>query len=388
MALIWGDAGLVKPTLMIFGLGNVGGQVAEFLTRVPHLGWRIVTASRDVERGLRKTRSALFGASYMGLYPDIVFRQADLDDLQHTARILREEQPAIVVNTASFAAWWLRDLLPPGIRQEFQAVGPGIWSAAHMTPAFNLMRAIEVSGIQPLYLNVSYPDLVNVALSRTGPGPSIGVGNIDLLVPAIQHVAARQLQAPMRHVVPYIVAHNHHSFNILTRGTTFGQDFYLKILLAGTDVTGSFDRAALIADVAASSSIPSAAGASTLAAGSLCKVLLAIMTDSGERSHIPGPNGLPGGYPAVLSARGAELMLPANLTLAEAVAINEAGQRAEGIAAVEADGRVLYTEEARRVLRDRLDITLDGFAPAQSHDVATRIDQGLKALGARFGLHS
>lgn len=379
---------MAKPTLIIFGLGNVGGQVTEFLARVPNLGWRIITASRDLERGLRKTRSAMFGASYMGLYPDLSFRQADLDDIEHTASILREEQPAIVVNAASFAAWWLRDLLPPEIRSDFQAVGPGLWSAAHMTPAFKLMRAIEASGTGPVYLNVSYPDLVNVALARSGPGPSLGVGNIDLLVPAIQHVAARQLSAPMRHVVPYIVAHNHHSFNILTNGTTYGLPFFLRIMLAGTDVTDRFDREALMADVAARSSIPSAAGASTLAAGSLCKVLLAVMTDSGERSHIPGPNGLPGGYPAMLSAMGAQLMLPASLPLAEAVAINEAGQRAEGIAAVETGGRVLYTEEARRVLRDRLRISLDGFAPAEAHGVALRIDEGLKALGARFGLRS
>jgi len=377
---------LAKPTLIIFGLGNVGGQVVEFLARTPNLGWRIVTAGRDLDRGLRKTRSALFGASYMGLYPEIAFRQVDLDDLGQAASLLREEQPSIVVNTASFAAWWLRDLLPPGIRSDFQSVGPSLWSAAHMTPAYSIMRAIEASGVEPVYLNVSYPDLVNVALSRVGPGPSIGVGNIDLLVPAIQHVAARRLQAPMRHVVPYVVAHNHHSYNILVNGTTFGQPFYLKILLAGTDVTDRFDRDELMADVRSGSSIPAAAGASTLAAGSLCKVLLAVMTDSGERSHIPGPNGLPGGYPAVLSASGANVMLPANLPLAEAVAINEAGQRSEGIESIRTDGSVLFTEQAKRVLRDRLGLSLDGYAPQQSREIATRIDEGLKALGARFGL--
>jgi len=370
---------LAKPTVIIFGLGNVGGQLLEFLARVPNLGWRIVTVARDHERGLRKTRSALFGASYLGLYPEIAFRQADLTDSASTASILREEAPQVVVNCASFAAWWLRDLLPPDIRAELQSVGPGIWAAAHMTPAFNLMRAIEVSRQRPLFVNVSYPDLVNVALTRRGPGPALGVGNIDLLVPAIQHIAAKQLRAPMRHVVPYIVAHNCHSYGILTRGTTGGLDFFLKIVLAGTDVTARFEREALIAEVFADASIPSAAGASSLAAGSLCKVLLAVMTDSGERSHIPGPNGLPGGYPAAITARGAELMLPGNLTLAEAVSINEAGQRAEGVAAVGTDGRVHYTEEARRVLRDRLRISLDGFNPDESHRVASEIDQG--ALG-------
>ncbi|MGF7162465.1 hypothetical protein FHS85_004119 [Rhodoligotrophos appendicifer] len=377
-----------KPVLMIFGLGNVGGQLVEFLARIPHLGWRIVAAGRDAERGLRKTRSALFGASYMGLYPDIEFRQADLTDLDATAALMHDEQPEIVVNAASFAAWWLRDLLPPDIRAELLSIGPGLWAAAHMTPSFSLMRAIERSGTAPRFLNVSYPDVVNVALAKVGPGPTIGVGNIDLLVPAIQYVAAKRLAAPMRHIVPYVVAHNHHSYNILTRGTTCGHDFYLKIVLAGTDVTDRIDRSSLIAEIAAEASIPTAAGASSLAAGSLCKVLLAVMTDSGERSHIPGPNGLPGGYPAIVSAAGAEVMLPGNLSLAEAIAINEVGQRAEGVEAIESDGRILYTEAAQRVLRDRFEINLSGFPPADSYKVARLVDQQLKALGARFGLHS
>ncbi|SME88778.1 Saccharopine dehydrogenase NADP binding domain-containing protein [Tistlia consotensis] len=379
---------MAKPTLMIFGLGNVGGQVLEFLARVPNLGWRVVTAGRDAERGLRKTRSAIFGASYLGLYPDIGFQRADLTDVAATAALMSAVRPDIVVNAASSAAWWLRDLLPPAIRRDLVSLGPGIWSAAHMAPAFSLMRAIEKSGTAPLYLNVSYPDVVNVALCKAGPGPSVGVGNIDLLVPAIQHVAARRLGVPMRHIVPYIVAHNHHSYGVLTRGTTDGHDFFLKIVLAGTDVTDRFDRERLMAEVAETSSIPEAAGASALAAGSLCKVLLAIMTDSGERSHIPGPNGLPGGYPAVLGAGGAQLMLPASLGLDEAIAINEEGQRAEGVETIGGDGRIVFTEAARRVLRDSFDLDIEGFAPAESQRVAAQVDRSLKALGARYGLHS
>lgn len=59
--------------------------------------------------------------------------------------------------------------------------------------------------------------------------------------------------------------------------------------------------------------------------------VLAILFDTGEVVHAPGPEGLPGGYPVRLSAKGAELVVPNGLTREEGVKINEDAQRLEGI---------------------------------------------------------
>ncbi|MHB1219077.1 MAG: hypothetical protein ACYC1L_12870 [Alphaproteobacteria bacterium] len=378
-----------KPTLMIVGLGEVGGRLLEYLARVPNLGWRIVAAGRNQDAGIRKTNAAIFAASYVGCFPDIGYRTIDLADIDRTAETIDREMPDIVVNTATLAAWWIRDLLPDMIRERLMSkgAGPGLWAAGHLALTHKLMTALERTGRSPLVINSAYPDVVNVALSRIGRAPTVGTGNIDLLVPAIQHWVASRLRVPMRQVVPYLVAHNFHSSNILLHGTTHDVPFYLKVLVNGSDVTSQFDRKDLIADIPRLSRIPVAAGAGTIAAGSLTKTVLALINDTGERTHAPGPMGLPGGYPVELSQSDVKIRLPDDIDLAQAIAINEAGQRAEGIARIEADGSIVLTDEARDVLSSVFDLEIERFRPDEAERVAHELGERLQALGRRFGLH-
>lgn len=43
--------------------------------------------------------------------------------------------------------------------------------------------------------------------------------------------------------------------------------------------------------------------------------------------HAPDPNGLPGGYPVLIAESSVNVILPDNLTLQEAIHMNEEGQR-------------------------------------------------------------
>lgn len=373
---------------MIVGLGELGGRLLEYLVRVPNLGWRIVAAGRDEDAGLRKTNAAIFGASYLGYYPDVAFRRVDLADVEQTATALYRESPAIVVNATTLAAWWIRDLLPDSIRVRLNAVGagPGLWAAGHLALTYKLMRAVREAGIAPIVVNSAYPDVVNVALARCGLAPTVGIGNIDLLVPAIQHQVASRLDVPMRQVVPYLVAHNFHSSNILLNGTTHGVPFYMKVLVNGSDVTPQVQRESLFTDIQRFSSIPPAAGASVVAAGSLSKTVLGLMNDTRERTHAPGPSGLPGGYPVQLSQDEVKVVLPDNITMDEAVRLNEAGQRGEGVERIEDDGTIVLTDLARSVLSDVFDLQIARFRPDQAEAVAQELGARLRAVGERFGL--
>ncbi len=71
---------MVEKSLMIFGLGDLGGYVLEFLARVPNMP-KIITADKNEEWGDRKTNSAILGASHFGLYPDIRFIPLDAFDV-------------------------------------------------------------------------------------------------------------------------------------------------------------------------------------------------------------------------------------------------------------------------------------------------------------------
>lgn len=53
-----------KQTVMIVGLGELGGALLEYLVRVPNLACRLVTADIDAESGQAKTMAARQGAAF------------------------------------------------------------------------------------------------------------------------------------------------------------------------------------------------------------------------------------------------------------------------------------------------------------------------------------
>jgi hypothetical protein len=77
--------------------------------------------------------------------------------------------------------------------------------------------------------------------------------------------------------------------------------------------------------------------------------MLALATGGAWRGHVPGPAGLPGGYPVVLAVGKLDLDLPAGLARADAVAWNARFEAENGLF-IGADGRA----EFRGRLRERL----------------------------------
>src|SRR3546814_14891886 len=78
--------------------------------------------------------------------------------------------------------------------------------------------------------------------------------------------------------------------------------------------------------------------------------MLALASNQPWRGHVPGPHGLPGGYPVRVDSHGAlELDLPESLARGDAIAWNARFEEQKGLV-VDAQGRVHYTG----VLLDRL----------------------------------
>ena len=59
--------------------------------------------------------------------------------------------------------------------------------------------------------------------------------------------------------------------------------------------------------------------APTVSASSALKNLKAMLFNENLRTHSPGPNGLPGGYPVLLNKDGADVVLPDDISLEEAI---------------------------------------------------------------------
>jgi hypothetical protein len=103
----------------------------------------------------------------------------------------------------------------------------------------------------------------------------------------------------------------------------------------------------------------------SLFAASAVKNVVALLGSDPTDTHVTGPGGLPGGYPARVQNGQISLSLPGGLGVDEAVALNNAAARWDGIERIEPDGTVLYTADAVAAMQElghRCEsVTIDGL---------------------------
>jgi hypothetical protein len=376
-----------EQTVLIVGLGELGGLLLELLARSPTFRGRIVGSDVNADLGLRKVNSARQGAICWGIAPRIDFAACDLSNVDAAAEMIAREKPTLIVNCTTLATWWLRDLLPAPIKAKLHAIGAGsgLWAPGHAALAYALMRAVRSAGSTAAVINSSYPDAVNPALARAGLAPLCGVGNGDLLVAPLTQLGAADLGVSAKRVRVTVVAHHFHAYNVLMHGNSRGSDFFVRIMLDSDNVTGRFDLPRLLARVPDEARIPGAAGATWIVAASAMRTMEAFLTRSGALVHVPGPAGLVGGWPVTLGPPLA-LALPQELTHEQASAINEGGQRAEGIERFEADGTMVLGEVAVATLRDVFGFSCARYPLPECLAIARELTARLRELGEKHGI--
>jgi hypothetical protein len=372
-----------QNSVMIVGLGELGGYVLEFLARVPNMP-KIVTADINGEWGERKTNSAIAGASQFGLYPDIEFIHLDAFDIDRTAKKLQEVQPTIIFNSMTLQSWWVITQLPQDAYKAIDEARFGPWYPMHFVPTYRLMQAVKKSGIKAHVVNAAFPDLVNPALAKIGLAPTVGIGNIDNLLCSLRIVAAKMFNAPLRSATVYMVAPHFVSYYVSRFGNAGGAPYYLKVMIDDKDVTPKIDRDEFLANVTTIGKRPGSIQANPVVASSVCKIIMGILFDTKELGHAPGPDGLPGGYPIKLSADGVEVFLPENLTLEEAIRINNEAQIFEGVESIEDDGTVVITDKAAGIFKKLLDFDCKVYTTKNCEAKARELDEKFKKWVAKI----
>lgn len=372
-----------QNSVMIFGLGDLGGYVLEFLARVPNIP-KIVTADINEEWGVRKTNSAIAGAFQFGLYPKIEFVQLDAFDIDRTAKVLKEIQPTIIYNSMTVQSWWVITQLPHDAYKAIDEARYAPWYPMHAVPAHKLMQAVKKSGIKTHVVNAAFPDLVNPALHKIGLSPTVGIGNVDNLVCSLRIIAGKMFNASLRAVAIYLVAPHFVSYYATRFGSVGGAPYYLKVMVDDQDVTSKIDRDKFFADVVTVGRRPGGTQGHPVVASSVCRIILGILFDTKELGHAPGPNGLPGGYPVKLSAGGVEVFLPEGLALDEAIRINNEGQIFEGVESVEENGTVVLTDKSASIFRKLLDFDCKVYTIKDCEAKAKELDEKFKKWAAKF----
>ncbi len=373
-----------RPTVLIIGIGEVGRHLLEFLVR-SDLEADVVAGDvhlRDVEA---KVNNALIGAALHGRHPSVRAIEIDLFDVEKTAAVLDSLRPAVVVNCAVLQTWHVIRRLPEEVYNRLSSAGLGAWLPVQLTLAMKLARAIELSGASTHYVNAALSDLTNPVLGAMGIPPTIGIGNVALIEPAVRTLAARQLEIPRTRIAVKMVAHHVHWVVWREAGYREGAPFYMKVLVDGEDVSDRFVLQDLMKR--AIQLYPNDTSFTAVSASSVLQNLCALLSEEPVSLHSPGPNGLPGGYPVVLSRRGAEVDLPPDIRLEDAVRMNQEAQTYDGILKIDDDARVHFTPYTIGIMREILGFDCVSFTPQECDQLAREQMSRFQKLERSFNRH-
>jgi len=364
--------------VLITGAGAVGGHAVEFLARRPEIA-RIAVIDRDGARAEGVAWRATLGALQEGRHVRIEGIGLDLADRDATAGVLDRLRPRVVFHAATLLSVpEMARGLPPQVFEAVRQAGMGGFLAAHLTLGLSVQAAMATTGQRPSFITAPFPDFANQVLSRTGPAPVTGIGNVDNMAAELQAIVAQHLGVPALSVRPLIVAHHSVAEWFQRSGSAGAAPWHARVLVEGRDVTATLDIDALMAE-SARRIRPVPQEARTAASG--VKAVLACLRDDGTMMHGAGPAGLPGGWPIRLWADRAEVLPVPGFDPEDGLRTALAGQEKGGIAAIEADGTLVATPGCAAMMAREFGIDVARLAPG---DIAATGIALRRALSARL----
>jgi hypothetical protein len=341
------------PRILIVGTGDLAGQVLYQLAREARAITITVGGRKETELH-PKVNLARLAAVQVGHQPTINGVQMDLNDVDAAAQVIDAVDPDVIFNTASMQSWWVIGTLPKKAFQAVYRANFGPWLPVHLTPVLHLMRAVRLAGSRAVVVNAAYPDAVHPVLQTAGITPDVGIGNVANNIPALRLIAADRLQVPLRDVKVRLVAHHFVSHHVSRTGHARPDLFRLEVTTRGEDRTSEIDVGSIFAPLTARYRRLGGVGGQVMTASSAVSVLRPLLHGDEACTHAPGVRGLPGGYPVRISGGSVNLDLPLSLTVEEAIAINQAGQRLDGIEKIHSDGTVEFTEQSAEIMTETL----------------------------------
>lgn len=278
---------------------------------------------------------------------DVVVHSHEFDarDPAPLAALLRSHRPDVVLQTASLSSPWSMAGRTDALALAFARAGLAVRLPLQMPVLVSTMRAVADSGYGGPVVNLSFPDVTNPLVARLGPAPLLGVGNVAIMQTRARAVLRREMGPDAALPLLRLVGQHGQLFDVVQSRMPVDPADRPMVWLGDEALGQQVSRRDELPYLAE----PIAPGwaYNSLAAAAALPVLRALLP-GGEplRMSVPAPHGMFGGFPMVISDGGAELDLPAGVSLAECQALCDRAARGDGIERVDADGTVHFTEAA------------------------------------------
>jgi hypothetical protein len=299
-------------------------------------------AASEIARTCR-IRTAISGA-------EITFAAEPLRD---EVEVLARLRPNVLVCCASAQSPYERIAAPSAWTSLLARAGFGVALPLQATVVVRLARAVARVSPETLVVNGAFPDAVNPLLAALDLPVTCGIGNVSTLAACLQAALGlpdqRSLAVLGHHVQLSAPANVDDEVLVWHDG----------VRLAGVTDLLAADRALPRPEVNA------------LGGHAAARLLVDLVGGGESRTSVPGPLGLPGGYPVRLTRGTVALDLPPGLSRSDAIAWNLRVGRRDGVQVL--DGRVSYPPAAAAVLVPHLPDVATGWPAAALDEVSDQL---------------
>ena len=331
-----------QPTdVLVFGTGNFAARIVFDIAATARVPVRVTVAGRNRERldWLRvaaSSRAAVFGtAARFAACP------ADLAQAEAAEATISACRPRVVVQAASSQTPSV--IAATGNAWSRLVAEGGLSATAVLQSLFSMRVAAAVpAGCQ--MINCCFPDVVNGLIAASGLPIACGTGNIAILSNAF---AASLGRSDVR-----VLAH-YQCLGPFRRQAGERGEPMPRVWIDEAEIRDVRSR---FADVKLT-----AEPAIEISGASGVPLILAMAAGQPWRGHVPGPHGLPGGYPVIWDKEELRLDLPSGLTRDDAIGWNARFEQENGLVVGE-DGFARYTGRLAETLRSVSPQLASGFA--------------------------
>lgn len=337
---------------LICGYGSTGKYVVDMLSRLDIEDLEIHILSRKPEEEiLPRLNTTIISSMIMESTNEIIYHSCSMENISAMADLLKEVKPDIIAYNGRFIS-----NVKYGSFSYPNGIGYGVWTPLAVPLVYNIMKAIKIAGISTKVIDTSHPDIVEPLLKSVGYDVLTGLGNINHMVPRIKRFISKELNVPLQEIDVTLICSHFLNTYACRDGNDMGSPYFLEYSIGGKK-----DKRISNKSLIEACHIPMVSDSvrNLMIASDTVEVIKILTGDRAVKIHLPGANGLIGGYPCILyplkEREDVEIVLPEGMELTDAIEINKVSSMYDGVEEIN-NGIITFMDKDIAKLKEVFDI--------------------------------